>query len=103
MKQDRRSACFPQRRIERQRLPHCKATADAGFWNQHWQTHLSPEIRKRAEQGNLGPFEQSVASYLPQKSQQPFLTGEAEEQVAEEVVTRRFRTAGEIRDWIAEQ
>jgi|TARA_Y100000310_G_scaffold97242_1_gene94915 transposase len=36
------------------------------------------------------------------KGQQPFLTDEAEEQVAEEVATGRFRTAGEIRDWIAE-
>jgi transposase len=35
--------------------------------------------------------------------QEPFLTDEAEEQVAEEVATGRFRTAGEIRDWIAEQ
>jgi len=37
------------------------------------------------------------------KGQVPFLTDEAEEQVGEEVATGRFRTAGEIRDWIAEQ
>jgi transposase len=37
------------------------------------------------------------------KGQEPFLTDEAEEQVAEEVAIGRFRTAGEIRDWIAEQ
>ena len=37
------------------------------------------------------------------KGQEPFLTDEAEEQVAEEVATGRFRTAAEIRDWIAEQ
>ena len=37
------------------------------------------------------------------KGQEPFLTEEAEEQVAENVATGRFRTAGEIRDWIAEQ
>jgi transposase len=37
------------------------------------------------------------------KGQEPFLSDEAQEQVAEEVATGRFRTAGEIRDWIAEQ
>ncbi len=37
------------------------------------------------------------------KGQEPFLTDEAQEQVAQEVGTGRFRTAGEIRDWIAEQ
>ena len=37
------------------------------------------------------------------KGQEPFLTDEAQQQVAEEVGTGRFRTAGGIRDWIAEQ
>ena len=37
------------------------------------------------------------------KGQEPYLTDEAEEQVASEVATGRFRMAGEIRDWIAEQ
>ena len=37
------------------------------------------------------------------KGQEPFLSDEAQEQVAEEVATGRFRTAGEIREWIAEQ
>ena len=37
------------------------------------------------------------------KGQEPFLTDGAQEQVANEVGTGRFRTAGEIRDWIAEQ
>ena len=37
------------------------------------------------------------------KGQVPFLTDEAQEQVAQEVATGRFRTGGEIRDWIAEQ
>ena len=37
------------------------------------------------------------------KGQEPFLTDEAQEQVAEKVGTGRFRTAGEIRDWIAER
>jgi transposase len=33
--------------------------------------------------------------------QAPFLSAEARAQVADEVATGRFRTAGEIRDWIA--
>lgn len=37
------------------------------------------------------------------KGQEPFLTAEAEEQIAKEVGTGRFRTALEIREWIAEQ
>jgi transposase len=37
------------------------------------------------------------------KGQEPYLTNEAQMQVAEEVATGRFRTAGEIRDWIVEQ
>ena len=37
------------------------------------------------------------------KGQEPYLSDEAQEQVAEEVATGRFRTAGEIRDWIAER
>ena len=37
------------------------------------------------------------------KGQEPFLTDEAQEQVAQEVGTGRFRTAGEIREWIAKQ
>jgi transposase len=37
------------------------------------------------------------------KGQVPFLSEQAQEQVAQEVSTGGFRTAGEIRDWIAEQ
>ena len=37
------------------------------------------------------------------KGQTPFLSEEDEEQVAAEVATGRFRTAAEVRDWIAEQ
>ena len=37
------------------------------------------------------------------KGQQPFLTPQAQEQVAQEVSSGRFRTAQEIRDWIAKQ
>ena len=37
------------------------------------------------------------------KGQEAFLSDEAQEQVAQEVSTGRFRTAGEIRDWIAEE
>ena len=37
------------------------------------------------------------------KGQAPFLTAEAQEQVAKEVETGRFRTVAEIREWIAGQ
>lgn len=37
------------------------------------------------------------------KGQEPYLTAEAEVEVANEVATGRFRTAAEIREWIAEQ
>lgn len=37
------------------------------------------------------------------KGQEPFLTDEVQQQVAEEVGTGRFRTAGEVKDWIAER
>lgn len=37
------------------------------------------------------------------KGQEPFLTAEAQQEVAEAVSTGRFRTAEEIRDWITEQ
>ena len=37
------------------------------------------------------------------KGQEPFLTDEAQGQVAEEVATGRFRTAAEISEWITEQ
>lgn len=37
------------------------------------------------------------------KGQRRFLTKEAQAQLASEVETGRFRTAGEIRDWIAER
>ncbi len=37
------------------------------------------------------------------KGQEPFLAQEAQEQVAQEVATGRFRTVGEIREWIARQ
>jgi len=37
------------------------------------------------------------------KGQEPYLTDETQVQVAKEVATGRFRTAGEIRDWIVEQ
>ncbi len=37
------------------------------------------------------------------KGQQPFLTSEQEEQLAQEIATGRFRTAAQIRGWIIEQ
>ncbi len=37
------------------------------------------------------------------KGPQPFLSSEAQEQVGNTVATGQFRTAWEIRDWIAQQ
>ncbi len=44
-----------------------------------------------------------VSHKMGGRGQEPYLSDEAQEQVAEEVATGRFRTAGEIREWIAEQ
>jgi len=50
-----------------------------------------------------GGVAEVVSHKMGGKGQVPYLTDEAEEQVAREVATGRFRTAGEIRDWIAEE
>ena len=50
-----------------------------------------------------GGVAEVVSHKMGGKGQEPYLTDEAEEQVADEVATGRFRTAGEIRDWIAEE
>jgi transposase len=50
-----------------------------------------------------GGVAEVVSHRMGGKGQEPFLTDEAEEQVSEEVATGRFRTAGEIRDWIVEE
>ena len=50
-----------------------------------------------------GGVEKVVSHKMGGKGQEPFLSDEAQEQVAQEVGTGRFRTAGEIGDWIAEQ
>ena len=44
-----------------------------------------------------------VSHKMGGKGREPFLPYEAQEQVAEEVSAGRFRTGGEIRDWIAEE
>ena len=44
-----------------------------------------------------------VSHKMGGKGQVPYLSDEAEEQVVREVATGRFRTAGEIREWIAEE
>ena len=50
-----------------------------------------------------GGVAEVVSHKMGGKGQEPYLSDEAEEHVAREVATGRFRTAGEIRDWIAEQ
>ena len=50
-----------------------------------------------------GGVAEVVSHKMGGKGQVPYLSDEAEEQVAREVATGRFRTAGEIREWIAEE
>ncbi len=50
-----------------------------------------------------GGVENVLSHKMGGKGQEPFLTDEAQEQVATEVGTGRFRTVGEIREWIAEE
>ncbi len=50
-----------------------------------------------------GGVPEVVSHKMGGKGQEAFLSDEAQVEVAEEVATGRFRTAGEIRDWIAEQ
>ncbi len=50
-----------------------------------------------------GGVPEVVSHRMGGKGQEPFLSDEAQVEVVEEVATGRFRTAGEIRDWIAEQ
>ena len=50
-----------------------------------------------------GGMAEVVSHKMGGKGQEPYLTDQAEEQVAREVATGRFRTAEEIRDWIAEE
>ncbi len=50
-----------------------------------------------------GGVAEVVSHKMGGKGQEPYLSDEAQGRVAEEVGTGRFRTAVEIRDWIAEQ
>lgn len=49
-----------------------------------------------------GGLQKVVSHKMGGKGQQPYLSNEAQEGVSKEVSTGRFRTAGEIRDWIAD-
>lgn len=50
-----------------------------------------------------GGLPKVLAHRMGGKGQKPFLTLQAQEQVAQEVSSGRFRTAQEIREWIAKQ
>jgi len=50
-----------------------------------------------------GGVAEVISHKMGGKGQVSFLTKEAKEQVVKEVATGRFRTAAEIRDWIAEK
>ncbi len=53
------------RRVENGRLVWYKRAADAAFWDEHWATQISNELYEKAEQGELGYFEDIFTEYLP--------------------------------------
>jgi SAM-dependent methyltransferase len=56
-----------ERRVENHRLVYYLSAADASFWEQHWQTYLSPERYTAADRGHLGWFEEPFTRYLPRQ------------------------------------
>lgn len=60
---------FPQveRRVEGQRLVYYRRSADAEFWDNHWQTNFSAKLYRWAEKGELKDFEEPFTRYLPQQ------------------------------------
>jgi SAM-dependent methyltransferase len=53
------------RRVENQRLVYYHSRADAAYWDSYWRDLLSRKRYQRAEQGNLGKFENVFTQYLP--------------------------------------
>ena len=72
---------------------------DGGFfgWPQRWVPTTGLAWYREGGVGNV------LSHKMGGKGQAPFLTAEAQEQVAKEVETGRFRTVAEIREWIAGQ
>lgn len=64
---DDKPTYLAERRVEGQRLAYYMTTANARFWDQHWQAHLSLEAYGSAEQGALGWLEEPFARYLPKQ------------------------------------
>jgi len=56
-----------ERRVENGRLVYYLRPADIPFWEQHWQTHFSPDVYRWAEKGALGTLEEPLARWLPKK------------------------------------
>ena len=56
-----------ERRVEDGRLVYYLRPADISFWEQHWQTHFSPDVYRRAEKGALGMLEEPLTRWLPKK------------------------------------
>ena len=84
-----------------------------GLWllRSGWRLRLAAaavDVHYRTVQQWVGWYREGgvpevVSHKMGGKGQEPYLSEEAQEQVAEEIATGRFRTAGEIRDWVAEQ
>ena len=57
-----------KRRLEGDRLAYYVVTADATFWDRHWQQELRPEsFNVAAQGGGLGRFKQPFRRYLPRE------------------------------------
>jgi 2-polyprenyl-3-methyl-5-hydroxy-6-metoxy-1,4-benzoquinol methylase len=54
------------RQVEGARLAFYLAKADAQFWDEHWERHLSSRTYESAERGCLGPYQELFIRYLPQ-------------------------------------
>jgi SAM-dependent methyltransferase len=53
------------RRVENRRLVYYRSKADATYWDAYWRDQFSLKKYQRAEQGNLGKFEDLFTRYLP--------------------------------------
>jgi len=51
--------------IEKQRLVYLDARADPKYWDQHWESMLTPNHFRRALKGITGCCEEPFIKYLP--------------------------------------
>lgn len=61
------SAHTSVRCLQGSRVVYYMEKADAQFWDRHWQRHLSPDVYRAAEQGDLGELWEPFTRYLPRQ------------------------------------